>query len=79
MATIPPAVNPLTLMELPVELINGLHDAVQSGEKDRLDELIRGAGDLDTQVGAALKELADNYEYDALTSLLEHSQRELLP
>jgi len=60
-------------------LINELHDAVQNGEKDRLDDLIRGAGDFNSQVGAALKQLADNYEYDALTCLLEDSQRELLP
>jgi hypothetical protein len=56
-----------------------LYDAVQKGEKDRLDQLIRGAGDLDRQVGAALKQLAENYEYDALTSLLHDSQRELIP
>ena len=66
-------------MQLPVELINQLHDAVQKGEKDRLDQLIRGAGDLDRQAGAALKQLAENYEYDALTCLLEDSQRELIP
>jgi two-component sensor histidine kinase len=77
-AAIPPAVSPLNL-KLPVDLINELHDAVQNGEKDRLDELIRGAGDLDRQAGAALKQLADDYEYDALTCLLEDSQRELLP
>jgi PAS domain S-box-containing protein len=79
MAAVPPAVSPQQLMELPVELINELHDAVQNGEKDRLDDLIRGAGDFNSQVGAALKQLADNYEYDALTCLLEDSQRELLP
>jgi PAS domain S-box-containing protein len=77
-AAIPPAVSPLNL-KLPVDLINELHDAVQNGEKDRLDELIRGAGDLDRQAGAGLKQLADDYEYDALTRLLEDSQRELLP
>jgi PAS domain S-box-containing protein len=79
MAALTPAVSPLKLMELPVELINQLYDAVQKGEKDRLDQLIRGVGDLDKQVGAALKQLAENYEYDALTCLLQDSQRELLP
>ena len=62
-----------------MELINQLQDAVQKGEKDRLDQLIRGVGDLDRQAGAALKQLAENYEYDALTRLLEDSKRELLP
>ena len=79
MAAIPPAFSPLKLMQMPVELINELHDAVQKGEKDRLDQLIRGVGDLDRQAGAALKQLAENYEYDALTRLLEDSKRELLP
>jgi len=79
MAAILPAVSPLKLMELPVELINDLLDTVQKGEKDRLDELIRGLGDLDGQVGAALKQLAENYEYDALICLLEDAKRELLP
>jgi PAS domain S-box-containing protein len=79
MAAVRPAVNPLKLVELPVELIHKLHDAVHNGEKDRLDELIRDAGNLDRQAGAALQQLADNYEYDALTCLLEDSPRELLP
>jgi hypothetical protein len=59
--------------------MNELHAAVQKGDKDRLDELTRGVCDLDTQVGAALKQLADNYEYDTLTRLLEDSQQRLLP
>jgi PAS domain S-box-containing protein len=74
-----PGVKPLKLLALPVELINELHHAVQNGEKDRLDELIRNAGDFDRRAGAALKQLADDYEYDALTCLLEESKRGLLP
>jgi PAS domain S-box-containing protein len=77
--TMPPAASPLTLLELPAQLMNELHAAVHNGEKDRLDELIRGVCDLDTQVGSALKQLAENYEYDILTCLLEDSQRRLLP
>jgi PAS domain S-box-containing protein len=76
---IPPAASPLNLRELPAELINQLQAAVQKGEKDRLDELIRDAGDFDRQAGAALKQLADDYEYDTLTCLLEDSQRNSLP
>jgi PAS domain S-box-containing protein len=78
MATIPPVVRPLKLMELPVELIDQLRHAVENGEKDRLDELIRDAGDFDRRAGAALKQLADDYEYDSLTCLLEDSKRALL-
>ena len=76
---IPLAASSLRLRELPMELINQLHAAVQKGEKDRLDELIRGTCDLNRQVGAALKQLADDYEYDTLTCLLEDSQRNSLP
>jgi hypothetical protein len=43
-----------------------------------LDELIRDAGDFDRRAGAALKQLADDYEYDSLTCLLEDSKRALL-
>jgi PAS domain S-box-containing protein len=78
-AAIAPAVSPLNLRGLPVELIHQLQDAVQKGEKDRLDELIRGVGDLDRRVGAALEQLAENYEYDTLTCLLQDARRELLP
>ncbi len=76
---ISPVASPLNLLELPLELMNELHAAVQKGEKDRLDELIRGVCALDTQVGAALKQLAENYEYDTLTCLLEDSQRKIIP
>jgi PAS domain S-box-containing protein len=67
------------LMELPVELINQLHEAVQEGDKDRLDQLIKAIRDSDRQLAGALNELAENYEYDALTNLLEDTKRELLP
>jgi PAS domain S-box-containing protein len=78
MTAIPAAVSPLKLMQLPVELIGQLHDAVQSGEKDLLDQLIQSVGALDSQVGEALKQLAENYEYDALTGLLEDSRTRTL-
>jgi hypothetical protein len=77
--TVSPAASPLKILELPAQLMNELHAAVQNGEKDRLDELIRNVGNLDRQLGAALKQLAENYDYDALTCLLEDSQRKLLP
>jgi PAS domain S-box-containing protein len=76
---LPTAVSPAQLVELPVELIDQLHDAVQKGEKGRLDQLIRRVEELDKQAARALKELAEHYEYDALTNLLEETKRELLP
>jgi protein-histidine pros-kinase len=78
-AAILPAMSPLKLTAVPVELIKQLLDAVRTGEKDRLDRLIHAVGDLDGQVGAALGQLAKNYEYDDLTGLLEEARRELLP
>jgi signal transduction histidine kinase/response regulator RpfG family c-di-GMP phosphodiesterase len=60
----------VTLSNLPDELIEQMRSAVQDGQKDRLDELIATAAHRDSQCAAALKDLADNYEYDALTNLL---------
>ena len=69
-----PSVGPkqaeATLTVLPAELLQQLLSAVQDGEKDRLDELIAVVADQDSPSAVALKELADRYEYDALTNLL---------
>ena len=57
---------------LPLELLEELRDATLSGNKKHLDELIfkvREMGDVET--ARALRQLADNYDYDSLTSLLE--------
>ncbi len=71
------ALGPELLTELPAELISQLHDAVLNGDKDRLDQLIQKVGEQDSRAARALKELADNYEYDALTRLLEETPRKL--
>jgi stalled ribosome rescue protein Dom34 len=49
--------------------------AVLDGEKDRLDELIEDVAKQDSQSAVALKELADKYEYDALTNLLTEPRK----
>jgi hypothetical protein len=72
---LPIAVNPEQLITLPSELINQLHDAVQEGEKDRLDQLIQRVEPYDQQAAGGLKGLAENYEYDALTHLLVEAKR----
>jgi PAS domain S-box-containing protein len=72
---LPIAVNPEQLITLPSELINQLHDAVQEGEKDRLDQLIQRVEPYDQQAARGLKGLAENYEYDALTHLLVEAKR----
>jgi hypothetical protein len=61
---------------LPRELIEEIRNATLTGNKKLLDELILkvpGAGDAESAQG--LQELADRYEYDALTQLLEEACR----
>jgi hypothetical protein len=64
------------LGQLPRELVEELRDATLSGNKKLLDKLIlkvRETGDAES--AHALQELADKYEYDALTRLLEEACR----
>jgi signal transduction histidine kinase len=72
----PSPLSPQQLAALPPALIIQLHDAVQEGEKERLDQLIQEVAEYNQQSAAALHEFADNYEYDALTSLLAGTNRE---
>jgi CheY-like chemotaxis protein/anti-sigma regulatory factor (Ser/Thr protein kinase) len=60
----------INLTGLPTGLREQLRIAVQNGEKDRLDELIATLANQDSQSAGALRDLADKYEYDALTRLL---------
>lgn len=64
-----------TLSALPPDLVEQLRDAVRNGEKDRLDDLIAAAARRDFEAAHALQELADRYEYDALTTLLAEAVR----
>ena len=62
------------LGQLPQELIEELRNATLSGNKNLLDKLIlKVRDDGDAGSAHALQELADNYEYDALTQLLEEA------
>jgi len=64
------------LGHLPPGLVEELSVATRTGKKKQLDKLIvnvREIGDSDSAI--ALQELADNYEYDALTRLLEEACR----
>jgi hypothetical protein len=72
-----PGVSPEQLGELPLGLISHLQDAVQKGEKERLDQLIHSVEAYDKQAAGALKHLAENYEYDDLTLLFTETQRRL--
>jgi CheY-like chemotaxis protein len=72
--------KPVDLRELPEELIARLQDAVRQGNKDSLDQLILKVAEQDARAARFLNELADNYDYDALTHLLdEQSSTFLLP
>ena len=62
------------LRQLPRELIEEIRNATMIGDKQLLDESIskvRGAGEAGS--ADALQVLADKYEYDALTQLLEEA------
>ena len=62
------------LRQLPPELVEQLRHATLSGNKNLMDRLILAVGETG-QAGAApgLQELADKYEYDVLTRLLEEA------
>ena len=64
------------LEQLPQGLLDQLRNATLSGDKNLMDKLIfkiRESGHAES--AHALQELADNYEYDALTQLLEEACR----
>jgi signal transduction histidine kinase/response regulator RpfG family c-di-GMP phosphodiesterase len=63
----------IALTGLPMELLQQLRGAVQDGEKDRLDQLITEVANRNPRSGQALKELADKYDYDALTNVLREA------
>ncbi len=62
---------PEALHALSPRLAGELRKAVANGEKDYLDFLIEEVAQQDTAVARSLKQLADEYDYDALTKLLE--------
>jgi PAS domain S-box-containing protein len=62
-----------SLAQLPQELIQEILTATTRGNKRLLDELIRKVPE--PQSAAALQGLADKYDYDALTQLLEEAWR----
>jgi len=58
--------------QMPPELIEQLRDAISNGDKKRLNKLIARLDQAnDAEFARDLQNLADRYEYDALTRLLE--------
>jgi CheY-like chemotaxis protein len=56
---------------LPVEWADDMRRAIFNGENDRVNELIARIPRRDAEFARALQRLADRYEYDALTQLLD--------
>ncbi|HLK19921.1 MAG TPA: PAS domain S-box protein [Bryobacteraceae bacterium] len=72
----PASLNADMLRRLPVDLVVKLREATQNGNKKSLDALIQAITDSeDAGCAHALWELADKYEYDVLTRLLEDACR----
>jgi signal transduction histidine kinase/DNA-binding response OmpR family regulator len=65
--------NPESLGQLSRKLLEELRDATVSGNKKLLDKLILEVGNTSSDGAAALRDLADRYEYDALTRVLEEA------
>jgi two-component system sensor histidine kinase/response regulator len=64
------------LTQLPRELIEQLGDATSNGDKKLLNKLIARVDQAkDAEFARDLQNLADRYEYDALTRLLEEASR----
>jgi hypothetical protein len=56
---------------LPVEWAGDMRQAIFNGDKDRVNALIGTIPPADAAFARALQQLADRYEYDALTQLLD--------
>jgi hypothetical protein len=67
------ALSAESLAQLPRELIEEIRKATSRGNKKLLDELILKVREPES--AAALQRLADKYDYDALTRVLEEAWR----
>jgi PAS domain S-box-containing protein len=72
-----PALNSETLGRLPPDLVGKIRDATLDGNKRVLNELIQEVGAAgEARCAHALQQLADKYEYDTITRLLEEACRQ---
>jgi len=62
------------LGRLPLDLVEALCSAIAAGDRTNLDNLILQVRQTDGAGADILKDLADKYEYDALTRLLEEAR-----
>jgi CheY-like chemotaxis protein len=70
-----PRVSVEWLGQLPLALVEELRAATASGNKRELDKLILKVHETTGKTAQALQDLADKYEYDTLTELLEEACR----
>jgi len=68
-------IGPGVLAALPGELLDDLHEAVLDGDKARLNQILERVAAGNAEAAAALSELAEKYEYEALLGLLEGSRK----
>ncbi len=67
----PAPISAPSLATVPAEFAGDLRQAVLEGEKNRIDEILRQLRSRDASLAGALQELADQYEYESLTQMLE--------
>jgi PAS domain S-box-containing protein len=70
-----PVLDVATLRELPAELLSQLQQAVRNGDKRLIDLLLEAVAERNRGCAAALKDLADGYEYDAIVQVLKECSR----
>jgi PAS domain S-box-containing protein len=66
-----PSAHADALDNVPIEWADDMRRAIFNGENDRVNELIAVIPLRDAEFARALQRLADRYEYDALTQLLD--------
>jgi CheY-like chemotaxis protein len=67
--------GPEVLAAVPAEILADLREAVLDGDKARLNQILERVAVHNAKAAAALTELAEKYEYEALLALLEGSRR----
>ena len=68
------ALDPAALRNLPSEFRSQLQEAVRNGDKRRIDRLLETLGEGNGNCAIALRDLADRYEYDAITHLMQETR-----
>ena len=69
-----PSLKSDALDALPIEWADDMRRAIFNGETDRVNELIANIPQRDVEFARALQRLADRYEFDALTQLLDRAR-----